>query len=57
VATWKAMFDGKYPYYETSFLGNPISPMPGALLIALPFYVLGWTALQNIVWPVGGLLV
>ena len=52
VATWKAMFEGKYPYYETSFLGNPISPMPGALLIALPFYVLGWTALQNIVWLV-----
>lgn len=48
--TWKALFAGHYPYYEKSFLGNPISPMPGSLLLALPFYVLGSTVAQNIVW-------
>lgn len=50
MCTWKAMFEGKYPYYETSFLGLPISPMPGALIIALPFYVLGNTIYQNLFW-------
>jgi|GEM_PF-1520066 len=50
MATWKAMLAGKYPYYETSFLGNPISPMPGALFIAFPFYLAGATFLQNVFW-------
>jgi hypothetical protein len=50
MATWKAMFEGKYPYYAQSFLGNPISPMPGALMVALPFYLLGNTIYQNLFW-------
>ena len=41
---------GRYPYYPQTFLGLPISPMPGALLLALPFYALGNSALQNIFW-------
>ena len=52
MATWNAMFAGKEPYYDKSILGNAITPMPGALLIALPFYVLRWVAVQNIFWLV-----
>jgi hypothetical protein len=38
------------PYYVTSFLGNPLSPMPGALILALPFYLIGNSAFQNLFW-------
>jgi hypothetical protein len=31
-------------------LGNPISPLPGAVLLALPFVVLGNSAYQNLFW-------
>lgn len=41
---------GRYPYYAHTFLGNPLSPLPGALLLALPFYVIGDSALQNVFW-------
>jgi len=42
--------EGRYPYYAKTFLGNPITPMPGALLLALPFYYFGDSAIQNIFW-------
>jgi hypothetical protein len=38
------------PYHVTSFLGNQLSPMPGALLLALPFYLIGNSAFQNLFW-------
>lgn len=41
---------GHYPYYAKTFLGNPITPMPGALLLAFPFYLLGNATLQNLFW-------
>lgn len=45
---------GRYPYSIKTFLGNPISPLPGTLLLALPFYLLGSSALQVPFW-LGGL--
>jgi hypothetical protein len=39
-----------YPYYPRTYLGNPISPMPGAVILAIPFYFLGRVSLQNVVW-------
>lgn len=30
--------------------GNPIGPLPGALLLALPFVLLGYAALQSLFW-------
>jgi hypothetical protein len=39
-----------FPYYERTFLGNPITPMPGALLLALPFQMLGRVSLQALFW-------
>lgn len=38
------------PYRMTSFLGNRLTPMPGALILALPFYLIGNSALQNLFW-------
>jgi hypothetical protein len=38
------------PYRMTSFLGGQISPMPGALILALPFYLIGNCAFQNLFW-------
>jgi hypothetical protein len=49
-------FSGLYPYGQNTFLGLPISPLPGTLILALPFYVLGESALQNIFWLAMGWL-
>jgi hypothetical protein len=39
-----------FPYYVRDFHGNPITPMPGALFLALPFQMLGRLSLQNLFW-------
>ncbi|MGB1249279.1 MAG: hypothetical protein ACPG8W_01490 [Candidatus Promineifilaceae bacterium] len=41
---------GEYPYYEQTYHGNPITPMPGAVLLALPFRLLGNAAYQTFFW-------
>lgn len=42
---------GRYPYAATTYLGNPITPLPGALLLAAPFrFLLGSAAWQNVAW-------
>jgi len=46
------LFAGRYPYYARTFLDNPLSPLPGALLLAMPFYLLGDSALLNVFWTV-----
>ena len=46
----RALLAGHYPYGATTYLGNPPTPMPGALILALPFFLLGNSALQNLVW-------
>lgn len=48
-ALW-ALHHHIYPYSLTTYLGNPITPLPGALLLAEPFFELGHPGLQNIVW-------
>lgn len=45
-----ALADGRYPYHARTNLGNPISPLPGALLLAAPFVALGNSAYQNFLW-------
>ncbi|GAA4796663.1 hypothetical protein GCM10023200_35960 [Actinomycetospora chlora] len=43
--------DGRYPYEGLTYLGNPITPLPGALLLAAPAVLLtGAAAWQNVVW-------
>lgn len=44
------LFAGRYPYYLATYLGNPISPMPGAMLLAAPFVLIRQIALQNVFW-------
>jgi hypothetical protein len=44
------LLHGRYPYYPRTYLGNPISPMPGTLFLAIPFVLLGNSAYQNIFW-------
>lgn len=46
----KALIDLKYPYYTKSYLGNPVGPLPGALILSAPFALIGSMALQNIFW-------
>jgi hypothetical protein len=41
---------GRYPYSAKTYLGNPLSPMPGAVLLAAPFVLLGTSAYQNLFW-------
>ncbi len=41
---------GNYPYTTMTYLGNLISPMPGTVLLAVPFVIIGAIHLQNIFW-------
>jgi hypothetical protein len=40
----------QYPYNSYTFRGNPPTPLPGAMLLAAPFFALGHIAWQNILW-------
>jgi hypothetical protein len=40
----------EYPYHARTYLGNTLTHLPGSLLFALPFVLIGWSALQNIFW-------
>ncbi|GAA4838688.1 hypothetical protein GCM10023201_29900 [Actinomycetospora corticicola] len=42
---------GLYPYTGLTYLGNPITPLPGSLVLAAPFWALtGHAAWQNVAW-------
>jgi hypothetical protein len=43
---------GRYPYYPRTYLNAPISPLPGAIVLATPFVLLGNSAYQNMFWIV-----
>lgn len=40
----------RYPFYPRTYLGNPIAPMPGAVILAAPFVLLNFLPLQNVFW-------
>ncbi len=44
------LLHGRYPYAARTYLDNPISPLPGAILLAAPFVLLGASAYQNLFW-------
>jgi len=44
------LVSGNYPYSLMTYLGNLISPMPGTVLLAIPFVIIGAIHLQNIFW-------
>jgi len=41
---------GHYPYYPLTYLGALITPLPGAVLLSIPFVLLGTSAYQNLFW-------
>lgn len=46
----QALLAGKFPYTQLTFLHHPITPMPGALVLAIPFCLAHLTSLQNLFW-------
>lgn len=46
----RELLAGRPPYTPRTYLENPISPMPGAVLLAAPFVWLGTSAYQNLFW-------
>jgi hypothetical protein len=52
----RALLDGHYPYHQRTYLGNEITPMPGALVLAAPFVLLGNAAYQSLFWLGAGAL-
>jgi hypothetical protein len=40
----------QYPYDARTFLRNPPTPLPGAMLLAAPFFAVGHIAWQNLLW-------
>lgn len=44
------LLSGHFPYYSKTYLGSPITPMPGALILDLPFAGFGHAGLQNLIW-------
>ena len=45
-----ALHHHEYPYDARTFLGNPPTPLPGAIFLAEPFFLLGHIAWQNFLW-------
>ena len=54
----RGFLDGRNPYGEQTYLGGPISQLPGLLMFAIPFFRLfGSSAYQLLLWvPLGYLL-
>ncbi len=46
----RELLHGRYLYGLDTDLGNPISPMPGAVLLAVPFVLMGNSAYQVFLW-------
>ena len=44
------LLHGRYPYYVRTYLGNAVHEMPGMLLLATPFVLLGNSAYMNLFW-------
>jgi hypothetical protein len=45
-----ALVSGHSPYLQKTYLGNVLHQLPGAFILALPFVLLGTSALQNLFW-------
>jgi hypothetical protein len=46
----KALLNHQYPYDIETYLGAPATYLPGSLLLAVPFVMLGNAAYQNVFW-------
>lgn len=52
----QALLELRYPYYERTYFGGHLSPMPGALFLGLPFHLMGSVVIQNFVYGAGCIL-
>jgi hypothetical protein len=46
----RALLAGRFPYSERTYLGNALHHFAGAFVLAVPFVLLGTSALQNLFW-------
>jgi len=46
----RELFHGRYPYRPETYLGNPLNPLPGAVLLSAPFVLMGNAAYQVFFW-------
>ena len=46
----RALLDHRFPYAIHTYLGAPATYLPGSLLLAVPFVILGNAAYQNVFW-------
>jgi len=44
------LLHGRHPYYARTYHGNATPQLPGAVLLAAPFVLLGYSAYQNLFW-------
>lgn len=44
------LLNGRYPYYVAVSLAEPITLLPGSLLLGMPFVFIGFTGFQNLFW-------
>jgi hypothetical protein len=53
-----SLLNGQFPYRQVTYLGNQLSPLPGSLVFASPFVLLGNAAYQMFFWlPLAAFLV
>lgn len=45
-----ALLSGRFPYAQSTYLGNVLHHLPGAFVLASPFVLLGTSALQILFW-------
>jgi hypothetical protein len=45
-----ALLSWRFPYTQTTYLGNVLHHLPGSFVLASPFVLVGTSALQNLVW-------
>lgn len=44
------LLDGENPYYPQNEVAGPLSLLPGAILLSVPFVLTGYVGLQNVFW-------
>jgi hypothetical protein len=50
IAAARSVIHGEYPYYQRTYLGLLISPLPGSIFLAIPFVVVNALQYQNVFW-------
>lgn len=46
----RALLAGRSPYGQRTYLGNVLHQLPGAFIVAMPFVLMGTSAIQSLFW-------